>query len=79
MRRLRSRPYTQQGIKRVPCCRCGHKRGYAQWNICADGNVPRALCAACDIELNELVMRWAFGSTREADLQAYRQKVASEL
>jgi hypothetical protein len=36
----------------------------------------RVLCADCDVALNEMVMRWAFGGAREADLAAYREKVA---
>jgi hypothetical protein len=70
----RFEPYTEIGVRRVPCTRCG-KPGHASWNICADKvgdrTQYRALCVDCDIELNTMVMRWAFGETREADIAAY--------
>jgi hypothetical protein len=58
----------------VPCARCGESSHY-QWNICADKNRPRGICADCDVKLNAMVMRWMFGRTREADITAYRQLV----
>lgn len=74
----RFRSYTAAGIRRVPCVRCG-RPGHAAWNICADnvGDRPqlRVLCAECDVEMNEMAMRWAFGYTREKDLRRYREKV----
>jgi len=54
----RRKPYTAHGIKRVPCVRCGNPAVH-QWQICADGNIYRGLCLACDIELNALVLAWA--------------------
>lgn len=54
---MRTRPYTTEGIKRVPCFRCG-KPSKHQWQICADDRVFRAVCGDCDIALNELVLRW---------------------
>ena len=74
----RTKPYTAIGIRRVPCVRCGAK-GYASWHVCADNNRMRVLCAGCDVALNEMVMRWAWGDGREADLTAYRTKVEAEL
>lgn len=71
---MRKQPYTEKGIRRLKCVRCGEKARF-QWSICADGNVSRPLCARCDVELNTMVMRWAFGDTREADIAAYRNKV----
>jgi NAD-dependent SIR2 family protein deacetylase len=56
------------------CARCGRKAKY-EWSICADGNKPRPICAKCDVELNTMVMRWAFGASREADIKAYRKLV----
>lgn len=38
-----------------PCIRCG-KPGKEEFSTCADGNVWRSLCAACDIALNALVL-----------------------
>ena len=52
---MRKTPYTETGIKRLKCFRCGEKAKY-QWQICSDGNTWRPLCPKCDIELNELVL-----------------------
>lgn len=70
---MRLKPYTSIGIKRRPCERCGGPGG-TQWQVCADGRVFRVLCWPCDVELNELVMRWVWGDTREADLECYRKE-----
>jgi hypothetical protein len=69
----RRKPYTAAGILRVPCVRCGAPSRY-QWQICADGRLYRPLCAPCDIELNEMVMRWVWGHAREDDLKHYREE-----
>ena len=53
----RSKPYTQIGIERLPCFRCGSP-SYHQWQICADNNLFRPVCDKCDIELNKLVLEW---------------------
>ena len=45
------------GIRRVPCIRCGAPSKH-QFNICADGNVYRGVCEACDIQLNRLVLEF---------------------
>lgn len=70
----RTKPYTETGIRRVPCARCGAPSRY-QWQICADNRVFRGVCIECDVALNETAMRFMFGDTREADLAAYRAKV----
>lgn len=74
---MRKKPYTEAGIKRMKCVRCPNRARF-QWNICADGNVFRPICAECDVELNSLVMRWAFGEGREADIESYSAKVLGE-
>lgn len=71
---MRRKPYTAIGIRRKKCVRCG-RRARFQWQICADNNIYRPLCAKCDVELNEMVMRWVWGDTREEDLQRYRERV----
>jgi hypothetical protein len=53
----RTKPYTKAGIKRLACIRCGGQ-AHAGWSICADGNVHRPICQACDIELNRMVLAW---------------------
>lgn len=70
---MRRQPYTERGIRRVPCTKCGKPSAF-QWQICADGNVYRGLCAEHDVELNAMVMRWAFGETREDAIRRYAEK-----
>lgn len=70
----RRKPYTARGIARMQCIRCENK-AHASWQICADDGLHRPLCAECDIELNEMVMRWAFGKRRERDLKRYAAKI----
>lgn len=53
----RLKPYTEIGIRRLKCFRCGAP-AETQWNICADGNVYRPLCLQCDAGVNELVLRF---------------------
>ena len=54
---MRRKPYTESGIKRVPCSRCG-KPSSQQWQICSLYNSYRGLCIACDVELNNLVLKF---------------------
>lgn len=59
MKRPRRKPYTAIGIRRVKCAMRGCRRkGYATWQVCADGRVYRALCWQCDCALNRLVLEW---------------------
>lgn len=74
MTRRRKKPYTVIGLSRMSCVRCPNPARY-QWQICSDHNTFRPLCGECDVELNEMVMRWAFGATRQPDLDAYRKRV----
>lgn len=55
----RRKPYTQSGLARLPCWRCGRKPCLHQWQLCADGNIYRPLCVECDLDLNFLVLDWA--------------------
>lgn len=73
----RKQPYTESGIRRAPCARCGAP-SRSQWQICADGNVFRGICQPCDVTMNALVMRFVFGRFREADIAAYRERVLRE-
>lgn len=73
---MRIKPYTERGIKRLACIRCGRKPAHASWQICADGKQYRPLCLGCDILLNEMVMEWANIPDRKAKMDAYRHKEA---
>jgi hypothetical protein len=62
----RREPYTELGIRRLRCIRCGAPAAF-QWQICSDGNNHRPVCASCDVDLNEIVLRW-FGHPRADEL-----------
>lgn len=68
---MRRKPYTEIGIRRLKCFRCG-ARAKTQWQVCADGNVFRPLCAACDIGLNKLVLRWMNDPDWRTKIAAYK-------
>jgi hypothetical protein len=68
----RREPYTEAGIRRVPCFRCG-ARARHQWRACADG-LWRPLCLDCDIELNRLTLVWMAHPDRERLMAAYEAK-----
>ncbi len=70
----RRKPYTQIGIERLPCYRCGKKARYT-WNVCADGNLMRPLCPECDVALNALVLRWMGDPAAKAKTARYRNRV----
>lgn len=69
----RKKPYSWEGIHRVPCVRCGAPSAH-QWQICADGNNYRGLCEGCDLQLNELVLRWVGHPDREQLIAEYRKQ-----
>lgn len=69
----RRKPYTEIGISRVPCLRCGAP-SEEQWNICADGNVFRGVCARCDVAVNALVMKFMRVPNWKAKMLAYAKK-----
>lgn len=66
----RKHPYMDRGISRVACARCG-KPSKFQWQICSDNNTYRGLCVACDIELNQMVLRWIGFPDWEEKMKAY--------
>lgn len=70
MRHGRSTPYTEVGIRRLPCVRCRHPASF-QWNACSDGNLWRPLCLDCDIELNRMVLTWMGDPDAEAKAERY--------
>jgi len=67
----RSKPYTDAGVRRLPCARCGNPAS-RQWQICADGNLWRPLCWDCDVALNKLVLEWMGDSNATDKMAAYR-------
>jgi len=75
----RKEPYTEIGVRRLPCFRCGRPSRY-QWQICSDGNIYRPICEACDVELNVLVLNFMRFPASEiaAKTEAYRRRVSHE-
>lgn len=80
--RTRRTPYTAAGIRRVRCtvqsCR---RRGYASWQVCADGRQFRAICAHHDVELNRGVLQWIGDPNIERKMARYvaRPKIREAL
>lgn len=70
---MRRKPYTDRGISRVPCVKCGRPSKY-QWRICST-NAWSAVCGACDLAINTIVAEWAFGKQKAAPLlDRYRRQ-----
>lgn len=69
----RRKPYTEIGIFRVPCSRCGQPSS-RQWQICSLNNEYKGLCSDCDIELNRLVLKFIQLPPTEVDrlIEEYR-------
>lgn len=72
----RKTPYTQIGIRRLKCFRCGAPAVH-QWNICADNNVFRPICLSCDIEVNEIVLKFMGFGDWEEKMRIYKEKASS--
>lgn len=51
----RREPYTEIGIRRMKCARCGAPARF-QWQICSDRGNFRPVCLDCDIALNRAVL-----------------------
>lgn len=69
---MRTRPYTQRGIKRVPCLRCGAPSAH-QWNICS---LPgqHGVCTECDVALNAAVLAFMNVPDATERAAAYRER-----
>jgi transcription elongation factor Elf1 len=71
---MRTKPYTKVGIRRLKCFRCGNQAS-RQWQICSDGNQYRPICDRCDIELNELVLKFMGFDDWEQKIDSYYHMV----
>lgn len=74
---VRRTPYSDRHVAKMPCARCG-KPSLHQWQICADDNRFRGICEACDILLNDLVLRFVRDGERVAKMKAYRERCARD-
>ncbi len=68
----RREPYTEEGVKRLPCTRCGEPAMH-QWNVCSDWNLHRPICKQCDIELNLLVLWFMRDPDWQQKIDAYKE------
>lgn len=74
---MRKKPYTQIGISRKKCVRCGSK-AHAQWQICALNNLYTPICLDCDIALNDAVLQFMRIPKRVRIIKSYRQKLGGQ-
>ena len=72
-RTRRKEPYTELGLKKFGCIRCGCP-ATTQWQICSDGNNYRPLCTSCDIRLNEMVLKWMDHPKWAEKINQYKEK-----
>jgi len=70
---MRKKPYTNKGIKRLKCFRCG-EQATQQWQICSDNSQYRPICDKCDIDLNELVLKFMRFKDWKNKLEEYRKQ-----
>lgn len=70
----RKKPYTEAGIRRLPCCRCGEPAEF-QWSACADGNLWRPLCRTCDIGLNQVALEYLKDPKATSKIRAYIERM----
>lgn len=68
----RKKPYTEIGISRKRCIRCGEE-AFSQWQVCADGGNFRPLCKQCDIDLNGLVLDWMKHPEADKAMRKYEE------
>jgi len=74
MKHGRKKQYTEIGLRRLPCARCGDP-AYSQWQTCADGNLWRPICKKCDIKLNLLVLVFMGDPEIDEKMEAYRKEL----
>ena len=74
---MRNQPYTEKGIGRVPCAKCG-KSSNQQWQICSLGNKWVGICNKCDVDLNRLVLQFFGIKNRRNIMKRYLEKRKDE-
>jgi protein-arginine kinase activator protein McsA len=58
----------------MKCFRCGSPARF-QWQICSDDNVYRPVCEKCDVELNEMVLKWAGFKDWKEKIERYKERI----
>ncbi len=64
--------YTERGIGRVPCQRCGRPSVH-QWQACALDRRYVAVCSQCDAAINALVLDFFRVRDRGKIMRQYRR------
>lgn len=65
----RKKPYTDIGIRRKECVRCGEPASQ-QWRVCSD-SLWRPVCLVCDTALNMLVLKFMNHPAADELMAAY--------
>jgi len=73
----RRKPYTEAGIQRLRCIRCGGQAVH-QWQICSDFNNWRPICLPCDVALNVLVLEWFGHPWADILIESYKKEAAAK-
>lgn len=71
IRHGRRKPYTEIGIKRLPCVRC-RQQATQQWRACADG-LWRPICTRCDVLLNRIVLQFMCDTDTNEKIHKYKE------
>lgn len=75
----RRKPYTEIGIRRLKCVRCGKPASH-QWKACAD-ELWRPICRICDILLNRVALMFMFPDDPDGNnekINRYIEKLKKE-
>lgn len=67
----RKKPYSEIGIRRIPCSHC-KKPSVHQWQICANSNRYMGVCLKCDVKINQIV--GTYMNLPKSMLKAYEKK-----
>ncbi len=76
----RVKPYSGVEIQFLSCFRCKVRQSEQQWSICANGNRQLPICNECDVELNEMVMKFTNFPPKLAEklLNQYKEKLLAQ-
>ena len=69
-----ARPIPLSKLYKSECYVCGDPARF-QWNACADGNVWRPLCKACDVAINISVLQVLYPVEWLAKVKAYCNEI----
>ena len=58
------------------CFKHPRRKAVFKWRICADGRW-HGVCKKCDVELNELGLKWAYPRTWKPKLEEYKKEIGA--